>query len=171
LPLNYAVVTEPFIEEAIPYFVVPHLTVQSSLVLDEKNAAFASIEEAPQIQEDTQIVTFASLQKETPEIKEKAKKSEIFSKFEQLCTKTPNYSLFYTEPQKFYKAPEILWTPFKPCLSTPKTPIPRIVSPKPGRSSEVQGLIMPSSPKLVPFPSLNSIKFGMKALNFVKFIK
>ncbi|MEK7339768.1 MAG: hypothetical protein AABZ92_03535 [Verrucomicrobiota bacterium] len=187
LPINYAVITdnEPFTEEAISYFIVPNLIAQSSVALEKSAALTASIEEAPQIQEDIQIVTFAPPQKEIPETEKKAKKSEILSKFEQLCAvsrfaKEANYPSFqqlnYTTESVDLSSKssqiKLNYPSFQQSQNQYQSPVlpigkmPKIVLPKLGRNSEDQGLITTT-----PTFNSSSIKIGMKVLNLVKKLK
>ncbi|HEV3270503.1 MAG TPA: hypothetical protein VGZ69_07675 [Candidatus Rhabdochlamydia sp.] len=164
LPINYAVITdiEAFTEETSPYFAahlpIPH---QAFVALEKRSTDLVSIEEISQIQEDTQIVTLAVPQKETPELEKKAKKSEILFKFDQLCA----VSGFVTASN--YPSSSQFQNPYKlPLqLATPPISTPRITLPKPtgNQSPEIQKLMMVPTP---PNPSL--VKFGMKSLHLVK---
>ena len=143
LPINYAVITntEPFIKEAL------------------------------QIQEDARIIKLSVSQREITKKKKKAKKSEILSKFNQLCTEHPNYSLISQQKNTYLPILSNLKMPFQIPLPISKRPIaiPRTTLPKSNRNLETQGLIM-TSPSISTLNS-SSIRLAMRALNLARSIK
>ncbi len=148
-------------EKALSFAFDKKLPINQAVVANEP-----FIEEA-QIQEGARTVRLAVLQREIPKTEKKAKKSEILSKFNQLCTETPNLLFFQ---QSYQPIPSNLKTPFQTSLSTPKRLIaPRTTLLKSNRNLETQGLIM-ASPSI---PTLNSssIKLGMRVLNLARSIK
>lgn len=148
-------------KKALSFALDKKLPINQAVVANEP-----FIEEA-QIQEDARTVRLAVSQREIPKIEKKVKKSEILSKFNQLCAETPNLLFFQ---QSYQPIPSNLKTPFQTSLSTPKRLIaPRTTLPKSNRNLETQGLIM-TSPSI---PTLNSssIKLEMRVLNLARSIK
>ncbi|VHO02869.1 hypothetical protein [Candidatus Rhabdochlamydia sp. T3358] len=156
-------------EKALSFAFDKKLPINQAVVANEP-----FIEEA-QIQEGARTVRLAVSQREIPEIEKKAKKSEILSKFNQLCAETPNL-LFFQQSYTCQPIPSNLKTPFQTSLSTPKRLIaPRTTLIKSNRNLEAQELIM-ASPSISTLNSSSiklgsSIRLGMRALNLARSIK